>query len=70
MDNKELLDLYSDYLISSFGQTTGTGMAELLGGRISHDRIQPFLCKQDFTSTDLGQLVKPPVRALQPGLGS
>lgn len=65
MDNKELLDLYSDYLISSFGQTTGTGMAELLGGNISHDRIQRFLSKQDFTSTDLWQLVKPHVRALQ-----
>lgn len=65
MDNKELLDLYSDYLISSFGQSTGTGMAELLGGSISHDRIQRFLSKQDFTPADLWQLVKPHVRALQ-----
>jgi DDE superfamily endonuclease len=65
MDNKELLDLYSDYLISSFGQTTGTGMAEMLGGTISHDRIQRFLSKQDFTAGDLWQLVKPHVRAIQ-----
>ncbi len=69
MDNKELLDLYSDYLISSFGQTTGTGLADLLGGRISHDRIQRFLSKQDFTSADLWQLVKPHVRTLQQGEG-
>jgi DDE superfamily endonuclease len=69
MDNKELLDLYSDYLISSFGATTGTGMAELLGGRISHDRIQRFLSKQDFSAGDLWQLVKPHVRAIQQGDG-
>jgi hypothetical protein len=65
MDNKELLDLYSDYLISSFGPTTGTGMAELLGGSISHDRIQRFLSRQDFTAGDLWRLVKPHVRSIQ-----
>lgn len=65
MDDKELLDLYSDYLISSFGQTTGTGMAQLLGGSISHDRIQRLLSKQDFTAADLWQVVKPHVRAIQ-----
>lgn len=65
MDNKELLDLYSDYLITSFGQTTGTGLAALLGGAISHDRIQRFLSRQEFTSADLWQLVKPHVRTIQ-----
>lgn len=65
MDDKELLDLYSDYLISSFGQTTGTGMAQLLGGSISHDRIQRLLSKQDFTAADLWQVVKPHVRAIE-----
>jgi hypothetical protein len=65
MNDKELLDLYSDYLISSFGQTTGTGLAGLLGGSISHDRIQRLLSKQDFTSADLWQVVKPHVRAIE-----
>jgi DDE superfamily endonuclease len=65
MDDKELLDLYSDYLISSFGQTTGTGMAQLLGGKISHDRIQRLLSKRDFTAADLWQVVKPHVRAIE-----
>jgi len=65
MDDKELLDVYSDYLISAFGQTTGTGLSELLGGAISHDRIQRFLAHKEFTSGDLWQIVKPPVRALQ-----
>jgi len=27
--NRIILDLYSDYLISSFGPTTATGLAEL-----------------------------------------
>jgi len=65
MNDRELLDLYSDYLISSFGQTTGTGMAALLGGSISHDRIQRFLSKQEFTGADLWQIVKRHVRAMQ-----
>ena len=41
MKNKELLDIYSDYLISAFSQTTGTGLAGLMGGSVSHDQI-PF----------------------------
>src|SRR5438132_3659231 len=65
MTNKALLDLYTDYLISSFGQTTGTGLSALLGGSISHDRIQRFLSKQEFTSADLWHFVKPHVRAIE-----
>ena len=65
MDNKELLDVYSDYLISAFGQTTGTGLSKLLGGTVSHDQIQRFLSQNEFTSGDLGQIVKPHVRAIQ-----
>jgi len=65
MDDKELLDVYSDYLISAFGQTTGTGLSELLGGTVSHDRIQRFLSQNEFTSSDLWHIVKPHVRAIQ-----
>ena len=65
MTNKELLDLYTDYLISSFGQTTGTGLSALLGGSVSHDRIQRFLSGEEFTSADLWHLVKPHVRAVE-----
>ena len=32
--NKEILDLYTDYLISSFGQTTATGLSKLMSGDI------------------------------------
>lgn len=65
MNDKEVLDLYTDYLISSFGQTTGTGLAALLGGSVSHDRIQRFLSRKEFTSADLWHLVKPHVRAIE-----
>ncbi len=65
MKNKELLDLYSDYLISAFGPTTGTGLAALLEGSLSHDRIQRFLAQAQLTRADLWLLVKPHVRAVE-----
>jgi hypothetical protein len=43
MTKKELLDIYCDYLVSAFGPTTGTGLAELLKGSISRDQVQRFL---------------------------
>ena len=65
MKNKELLDIYRDYLISAFGQTTGTGLAGLMGGSVSHDQIQRLLSKERFGASDLWQLVKPYVRQIQ-----
>lgn len=65
MTDDEILDLYSDYLISSFGQTTATGLSALLDGQISHDRIRRFLAGSVRTSSDLWQRVKPHVRAVQ-----
>jgi hypothetical protein len=59
MKNKELLDIYSDYLISAFGQTTGTGWAGLMGGSVSHDQIQRLLGKERLGSAELWQIVKP-----------
>jgi len=38
--NKEM-DLYTDYLLSSFVQVTATGLSNLLDGGISHDKIIP-----------------------------
>lgn len=61
MDNK-LLDLYSDYLISSFSYTTATGLSELTGGIISHDKITRFLAKREYTAKDLWLIVKPIIR--------
>src|SRR5260370_7255633 len=65
MNKNELLDIYSEYLISSFGQTTGTGLAGLLGGSISHDQIQRLLGQEQFSAADLWGIVKPYVRQIQ-----
>jgi len=63
--DKEILDIYTDYLISSFGLSTATGLSALLEGAISHDRISRFLNSQPLTSADLWQLVKPLARQIQ-----
>lgn len=65
MDDKELLDIYTDYLISSFGLTTGTGLSRLLEGAISHDRIQRFLASPVKTGAEFWQVVKPYIRHIQ-----
>jgi hypothetical protein len=62
MKNEKLLDLYTDYLISAFGQTTATGLSALLNGEISHDSVQRFLAEERKTSADLWRTVKPYVR--------
>ena len=61
----QLLDLYTDYLVASFGATTATGLARLMDGAVSHDQITRFLAKRQFTSADLWQVVKPTVRHVQ-----
>jgi hypothetical protein len=65
MDDNELLDIYTDYLISSFGLTTGTGLSHLLNGAISHDRGQRFLASPARSGKDLWKVVKPYIRQVQ-----
>ena len=65
MKKPELLDIYSDYLISAFGQTTGTGLAGLLGNSVSHDQVQRLLAQDRLGSAELWQMVKPYVRQIQ-----
>jgi hypothetical protein len=59
------LDLYTDYLISSFGPTTATGLARLLDGEVSHDQVTRFLASAEKTSADLWRLVKPLLRQVE-----
>jgi hypothetical protein len=65
MKNLKLLDLYSDYLISAFGQTTATGLSFLLNGEISHDQVQRSLAGEQQTSADLWRIAKPHVRKIE-----
>jgi hypothetical protein len=63
--NYQILDLYSDYLLSSFGQTTATGLARLLEGEISHDQITRMLASEKLTAKTWWKLVKPQVRQIE-----
>ena len=63
--DKNILDLYSDYLISSFSQTTATGLAQVLDQELSHDKITRFLAAREYNSKDLWRLVKPLIRKLE-----
>lgn len=67
--DKEILDLYTDYLISSFGQTTATGLSKLMNGAISHDRVSRMLAAPKMTSKDWWRMVKPKVRAMEHSAG-
>jgi hypothetical protein len=60
--DKKLLELYSDYIISSFGQITATGLSRASSGMISHDKITRFLSEKELDSKQLWKLVKPLVR--------
>jgi len=59
------LDLYTDYLLSTFGFATATGLSAMVEGAVSHDRITRFLSGQEFTSRDLWKHVKPEVRSIE-----
>lgn len=60
-----MLDLYTDYLICSFGQASATGLARLLSNEISHDAVTRFLSAEPKTSANLWRVVKPLVRAVE-----
>lgn len=69
MKSGKLLDLYSDYLISAFGQTTATGLATLLNGEVSHDQMQRSLAGAEQDSADLWRVAKPHVRKIESAEG-
>ncbi len=59
---KQMSDLYSDYLLASFSQTSATGLSNLMNGEISHDQVTRFLSEEKKTSKDLWLIVKPIVK--------
>jgi hypothetical protein len=60
--NKDLLDIYSDYLISQNQYATATGLAALRDGEVSHDQVSRFLRENDYDSKELWRYVKSDVR--------
>ncbi len=63
------LDLYTDYLLSSCGFATATGLSAMVDGVISHDKVTRFLSAQQYSSKDLWAQVKSTVRAVQSAEG-
>jgi len=50
---RDILDLYSDYLLYSSWQTTATGLSSILEGNLSHDKITRFLANEFFDEKTL-----------------
>ncbi len=63
--NKKHLELYTDYLLSTFGYATATGLERMMDGEISHDKTTRFLSEDDYASKDLWLQVKPTVRKVE-----
>ena len=63
--NKQHLELYTDYLLSTFGYATATGLSRMVEGHVTHDQITRFLSAEELTSKDLWILVKPTVREVE-----
>jgi transposase len=64
MKTPDIFDLYTDYLITSFSHTTATGLSGSVDNTISHDPVTRFLSQQDFTSKELGKVIKKTVREI------
>src|SRR5512144_3432722 len=63
--NTEQLELYTDYLISTFGAATATGLSEMVAGAISHARVTRFLSEREYTSRALWLHVEQTVREIE-----
>ncbi|MCK5717992.1 MAG: transposase [Thiomargarita sp.] len=62
---QKLLEIYTDYLISSFSQTSATALSRLLDGEINHDKITRFLSQSHYSSSNIWFLVKSTVRDIE-----
>jgi hypothetical protein len=56
------LDLYTDYLLSSTGPTTATGLSGLLDGALSHDHITRWLSQGTYGPAEVWRQAKPLIR--------
>lgn len=67
--NPRLLDLYTDYLITSFGQATATGMSYVLDDEVSHDQVTRMLTNSYFDSKTIWKAVKSQIRKIESSEG-
>lgn len=59
------IELYTDYLISTFGSATATGLSSMVNGDVSHDQVTRFLSDREYGSKDLWRQVKSTVRQIE-----
>lgn len=64
------LDLYTDYLLSSTGQTSATGLSRLFDGYISHDQVTRWLTSVYLDSRHVWAHAKPLIRQTERALGA
>ena len=62
------LDLYTDYLISSTGQTSATGLSRLFDGQLSHDQVTRWLSSVYLDSRQVWSHAKPLIRQTERAL--
>jgi hypothetical protein len=62
---REILEIYSGYLLYSTEQTTATGLSKILDGEFSHDKITRFLSSEYFDEKTLWKKIKRLVRACE-----
>ena len=62
------LDLYTDYLISSTGQTSATGLSRLFDGQLSHDQVTRWLSSVQLDSRQVWSHAKPLIRQAERAL--
>jgi hypothetical protein len=67
---KNIIDLYTDFLISSFSRTTATGLSSIADGCLSHDQVTTFIAESNLDSKSLWLYVKPMVRELETAKGN
>ena len=56
------LDLYTDYLLSSTGPATATGLSRLLDGGLRHDHVTRWLRQTTYGPADIWRHAKPLIR--------
>jgi len=69
MKRTEMLELYSDYLLSVSGLASATGLSAVSGFEVSHDAVTNFLSCNNYGSKELWLAVKPLIRKVEAGSG-
>src|SRR5438094_217503 len=59
MNNQQIADLYTDFLIVCPKQATATGLSEMLTGEVNHDQVTRLLSSGSISARQLWETVKP-----------